>query len=98
MQRLYFMGSCDYYGVLSGSTTAEMFLADFMISGDKERFANGQDIKCRHVQEDMISRLRTLGFDGWISTQDASDTRLELCIFPESIKWLAVEDFIVYGP
>ncbi|KAI9142249.1 hypothetical protein BKA69DRAFT_294861 [Paraphysoderma sedebokerense] len=50
------------------------------------------------TQEKMVRSLEDMGYDGWISTLDRRDHRMELCIFKRAVKdGLTMEGCYIYG-
>lgn len=95
---MHITGKADYIAVVHGVVGQDLYMADFLSSGAKEAFAHGNPTE-QQVQEDMIGRLRPMGFVGWISWHDKGDDRLELCVFPEFVGTaLIIDDAYVYGP
>lgn len=100
LSRYHVTGKADYMCVVTGTTTQDLFLADFTNPGQKEAFAHGSHV-FPVVQEEMMTRLRLhpMGFMGWMSTHDRHDRRMEICLFPEHVsECLGIERAYVIGP
>ncbi len=97
---MFYRNVADYWSILEGTVTTDLYVADFLEAGQKEAFAGvGQNPTNHDVQNEMIRRLRSQGFVGWISRLDRTEGRLELCIFPEYISSsLTITGCYAYGP
>ena len=84
-------GKSKYVGLARLKLTISLILYD-LEPGEKETLfkqlwhATGNtgtraNMGDHHVQNIAITHSKKLGFDGWISTQDRGDSRLEVCIF-----------------
>jgi hypothetical protein len=70
----------DYVGIAEVITKRELRLFNMINPGDKEFWfeavvGDGSRITNKSDQEDVIVFLASLGYDGWISSQDHSDLK-----------------------
>ena len=84
--RLSLYGIADYLGIVECKITRNLRLYDMRGEGRKEAFALAVSVRFENptidnVEESMIVELRRQMFGGWISWNNRTDDKIEICIF-----------------